>query len=262
MIARIAILTAAAVSVAAAASADIAITWKSTTTQDKTSATETVVETIRADRQREDHEGIVGAFERGYSFIRDLATRHQYTLWHSFKQYREATLRARTDAEKKAAQGQGPQRSGFAKRGVEVAAVAGRGEQRTIAGLTCSAYDVTAKAADSRVALTGTYWVAVTGEGVADYQRFHRKLRDFTSRDEPEPQAVKRGREDVWGVRDVRDAFMRAALDAGFPCLVEYEISGLNRVFRFTREAVKVSAARVPAAALSVPADYKRTVQR
>lgn len=241
----------------AAASADVAITWKSTNAQGAASAVETVRELVRGERQREDRGGMRQSFESGSSVIRDLTSLREYTLWHSFRQFRDAPIRPRTEDEKRALEGRAKPRSGFARRGVDTVAVTPREETRTIAGLSCRAHDVTAVATGGRVTLKGTYWAAASGAGTAEYVRFHRKQLEFTSRQEEEPGSVKLGRDELWGIRDVREAFMRAALNAGFPCDLQYEITGMGRVFRYTREAVDISTARLPADAFAVPPAYK-----
>lgn len=242
----------------AAASADVAITWKSTNAQGTTSTPETVRELLRGERQREDRAGMGQSFETGSSVIRDLAALREFTLWHTFQQYRESAIRPKTADEADAVEGRVKPRSGFGKRGVDAVTVAKAEETQTIAGLTCRAHDVTATAAGGRVTLKGRYWAAARGAGTAEYLRFHRKLRGFSSRQEEEPNSVKLGRAELWGIRDVRDAFMRAAVESGFPCSVQYEITGMGRVFRYTREAAAISTSRLARDAFAVPPSYKR----
>lgn len=228
-------------------SADVVVAWKGTTTQGAASQPAAFTETIRNTAHREDYGESRERGSSAYSIIRDLAAAREFLLWHGFKQYRETTLTTSADRAKS-------QRD-IRARPLPEQKVMPRNETRTIAGLTCHGYDVTAEAVKGRVLLKGTYWVAPKGNGVAEYQRFHQKLRDFTAR---EGAAVKPGRDELQGVREARELFLRLAVDAGFPCLVDYEILGMNRKWRYTKEAVTLSTSRVPRDAMALPPTYKR----
>lgn len=228
-------------------SADLIITWKSTTAQGPAASADSFTEKIRAARQREDHGDDLKPGTSAYSVIRDLAEAREYLLWHGFKQYRETVMKTVAERTK----GRAPARP----HETPALDVKPRSETRTIGGLTCHGYDVTSRTAGGGVALNGTFWVAPNGKGVAEYQRFYKHLRNFS----PVTAAtVKPGREEVQGIREEREAFLAAAVDAGFPCLVDYELKGLNRTWRFTREVVNLSTSRVRPQALAIPSDYRR----
>jgi hypothetical protein len=227
-------------------SADIVITWQGSRSQGRTTEADAFTERIRAARQREDHGDDLKPGTTAYSIIRDLAAAREYLLWHGFRQYRETVMKTVAERTK----GQVPWR----EREKTQLTVTPRKETRTIAGLECEGFDVKAAMADGHVALSGTFWAARKGKAVAEYQRFYKRLREFS------PVAavnVKPGREEVQGVREEREAFLNAAADVGFPCLVDYQVHAINRTWRFTREAVKISTTRVKPESLAIPPSYK-----